>query len=212
MKKRFSKPWITSAIRVSIRVKNKLYHLGDTNKYKYYRNKITTLTRLSKQMYYQDFFNSNINNMKQTWKGINELINNKKRKFKPITALQRPNHDDIIITNDPLELPDILNHHFATIGNKLANDLPQANSNYTDYLDEFVSPESFSFIPVTSSEVETEISLLQCNKASGLYSMPTSSLLKCAKSVLSKPLAIMNISIQTGKYPSKLKLGKIIPV
>ena len=47
--KQLSKPWITKGIRISIKVKNELYASGDTANYKIYRNKICTLTRLSKQ-------------------------------------------------------------------------------------------------------------------------------------------------------------------
>ena len=65
--KQLSKPWITKGIRISIKVKNKLYVSGDTANYKIYRNKICTLTRLSKQQYYSKFFNDNLTNMKKTW-------------------------------------------------------------------------------------------------------------------------------------------------
>ena len=61
--KQLSKPCITKGIRISIKVKNKLYVSGDSAKYKIYRNKICTLTRLSKQQYYSKFFN-NLTNMK----------------------------------------------------------------------------------------------------------------------------------------------------
>lgn len=47
--KQLSKPWITKGLRTSIKVKNKLYESGDENKYKYYRNKICSLTCLSKK-------------------------------------------------------------------------------------------------------------------------------------------------------------------
>ena len=72
--KLLTKPWLTKGIRRSIRVKNNLFFNSNWNKYKQYRNKLTTLIRLSKQKYYQNFFNSNIKNMRQTWKGINELL------------------------------------------------------------------------------------------------------------------------------------------
>ena len=70
MKKQFSKPWITKGIRKSIKIKNKLFHSTNKNKYKLYRNKITTLTRISKNLYYNQYFNNNIKNMKLTWEGI----------------------------------------------------------------------------------------------------------------------------------------------
>ena len=72
--KQFSKPWITKGLRKSIRVKNKLYVSGDRVKYKMYRNKICTLTRISKQQYYTKFFNENLTNMKKTWQGINSIL------------------------------------------------------------------------------------------------------------------------------------------
>ena len=45
--KQLSKPWITSGIRASISIKNKLYASGDDRKYRFYRNKICNLIRLS---------------------------------------------------------------------------------------------------------------------------------------------------------------------
>jgi hypothetical protein len=71
MIKQFSKPWITKGIRRSIKIKNKLYHSADKNKYKLYRNKITILTRISKKSYFHEYFNNNLTNMRKTWEGIN---------------------------------------------------------------------------------------------------------------------------------------------
>ena len=45
--KQLYKPWITTGIKVSIAVKSKLYASGDDSRYKYYRNKICSLIRLS---------------------------------------------------------------------------------------------------------------------------------------------------------------------
>ena len=77
-----AKPWPTAGLRKSIRVKNNLFYTSDWDKYKFYRNKIISLTRLSKANYYQSFFDLNICNMRQTWIGINELIGNCKKKNK----------------------------------------------------------------------------------------------------------------------------------
>ena len=44
-----SKPYITRGIRISIRKKNELYYSRDMVKYKLYRNKILTLSRLGKK-------------------------------------------------------------------------------------------------------------------------------------------------------------------
>ena len=70
-----SKPWITSAIKRSIKVKNNFckkflktkssyYH----SKFKYYRNKINHLLKLSKRKYYNQYFLENSNDIKRVWK------------------------------------------------------------------------------------------------------------------------------------------------
>ena len=92
--KQLSKPRITKGIRISIKVKNKLYASGDTANYKIYTNKICTLTRLSKQQYYSKFFNDNLTNMKRTWEGINNVLARKLNNTKPITFIKDPYDND----------------------------------------------------------------------------------------------------------------------
>ena len=71
---------------------------------------------------------------------------------------------------------------------------------------------SFVFIPVTPRDIELEIITLPAKKAEGLYSCPYR-VLKGAQHILSKPLTdIFNSSIETGIYPNKLKIAKIIPI
>ena len=71
--KQLAKPWISRGIRKSIKIKNALCISGDTEKCKLYRNKLLSLTRLSKKLYYHTYFEENLNNMKKTWEGINQL-------------------------------------------------------------------------------------------------------------------------------------------
>ena len=208
--KQFMKPWITKGLLKSIKVKNALFASGDIDKYKFYRNKIITLTRHSKKLHYQAYFTQNMNNMKKTWVGINQVMNRNKRNSKPITALKRLNSNQV--TYNPAELPNVLNDFFSSVGQKLASKVPDSNRHFSEYLTNVNCAHSFFFEPVTSLEIELEISLLPSNKAYGLYSCPVR-VLKCAKNIISSLLAeMMNISVQTGKYPSKLKHAKVIPV
>ena len=91
-----SKPWITKGIRTSIRIKNNLFFNADWEHYKLYRNKITSLTRQSKKNYYERYFEENINNSKETWRGINDIISRKaKSDKKPIHRLVNSNSETI---------------------------------------------------------------------------------------------------------------------
>ena len=69
-----SKPWIIG-IKTSVKIRDKFYKqmiktkskqqkLSKHNSYKKYRNKITELLRISKQTYYQKYFEENKKNSK----------------------------------------------------------------------------------------------------------------------------------------------------
>ena len=104
-----------------------------------------------------------------------------------------------------------LNKYFSSIGDQLANDIPEVNTTFSDYLDPPLQ-NSFYFDAIIPQEIETEISSLPYNKALGLYSTPVK-LLKLAKSAISIPLTeIFDKSVLTEVYPAKLKHAKVIPV
>ena len=209
--KQLQKPWITQGIRTSIKVKNQLFSSGDTDKYKYYRNELCHLIRISKKLYFNNYFDFNIQNMKRTWIGINTLMNNNKKRSSTISRLKDLNNNEKL-EFDCKNVSNIINTHFATIGPKLAGKIPLSNKNFTDYLKNIDLKDSFFFIPVTKQEIETEISALPKNKSYGLYSCPID-LLKASRYIISDHLAyLLNTSINTGMYPSKLKLSKIIPI
>ena len=49
--------------------------------YKSYRNKLSTIIKESKRKYYNDYFRSNLKNIKNTWKGIKSIISLKCKDF-----------------------------------------------------------------------------------------------------------------------------------
>ena len=77
------KPWISSGLQKSISIKNAILKKYITkkhpynkeelhHKYKNFRNIIATLPKKNKQNYFIKYFESNIKNLKNTWKGINK--------------------------------------------------------------------------------------------------------------------------------------------
>jgi len=108
--KQMQKPWITRGLRKSIKVKNRLLYSGNKAQYKIHRNKILLLSRLSKKLYYHNYFSQNLTNMKNTWAGINSLINNKRKDFKHISSIIHPVRK--IPTNDCSEISNIFNDFF----------------------------------------------------------------------------------------------------
>ena len=209
-----SKPWITPAIKVSIDVKNNLYknYLKTRSpylhsKFKFYRNKLNHLLRISKRIYYNDFFNNNINNMKNTWKGIRQIINLKPHSFHTPTKIIKDNIELV----EGKSIADAFNDFFVNIGGKLANSIPPATKSPLSYLPP-QKPNTFYLLPVTSNEIEEVISTLNTKKACGPFSIPAK-LLKLLKCFLSKPLeTVFNISFTTGMVPDNFKVAKVIPI
>ena len=64
-----------------------------------------------------------MSNMKNTWNGINNLIDSKKVKSRVICSIKCPN--DNVITDGPHEISNIISKFFTSIGEELASPLPR---------------------------------------------------------------------------------------
>ena len=99
----------------------------------------------------------------------------------------------------------------VNIGPKLANEIPNVNSDFTEYLGS-KSANSIFLKPVTENEVKGHLQTLDTRKACGYDNLPTR-LLKDAASYISGPLSyIFNLSIEKGKFPDALKVAKVTPI
>ena len=209
-----AKPCITKGLKTAIAIKNKLYksYLKSKNdyyfsKYKFYRNKLKHLLLLSKKMYYTNYFANNTNNIKETWKGIKQLITLKQTSLSVPKLLKLGNSK----LTDQQSIANAFNNYFASIGTNLANTIPAVNTPVEKYLCKPMC-DSFMLFPTTPSEVESEISNLNPSKSTGPFSIPTK-FLKTLKTLLSGPLAnLFNCSFSIGVVPDNLKLARVIPV
>ena len=83
----FRKPWLTKGLLRSINRKNSLYKQylccrtsEQFLKYKMYKNKLTSLLRVAKRLYFQTQIELNMTNIKQTWRILNKAIGQNKKK------------------------------------------------------------------------------------------------------------------------------------
>ena len=53
--------------------------------------------------------------MKKTWEGINSILGRKSKRSKTITSIKDP-LDSEKVTRDPLNIANVLNKHFASVG------------------------------------------------------------------------------------------------
>jgi hypothetical protein len=75
-----TKKWITSALKKSSIIKNKLYkhwlssrNIDDEIKYKQYRKIFKETAAAAEKSYYQEMFDAKTNSVKQLWHNLNEV-------------------------------------------------------------------------------------------------------------------------------------------
>ena len=165
--------------------------------------------RAAKQEYYFKTFTSQKNDMKKTWKTIDETLNRRKNKSKFPS--------EFIVNNrsiaDQKEIADQFNIFFSNIGSTLSDSIEIADStlDFTDYLNN-PTEHHFNFNTITESETLSIINKLKNKNSSGKDEI-SNKLLKSIKDEIAKPLTIIiNQSLKTGVFPDALKIAKVKPL
>ena len=153
----------------------------------------------SKQNYFAKCFESNIKNLKKTWKGIKSIISLKNSASSSPNLLNFNNE----LTSDPLKIANVFNNYFSSIGEKAQSKIRFSNKTYTDYL-HGDNLNSFFITPTDSEEVISIISSLSDNKSSGPNSIPTRILKLLKKDISTHLVDIFNLSFSSGIYPTPL--------
>ena len=92
-------------------VRTTLYSKRNFTRTKKYRNLLSVLTKKSKQAYYDEYFERNWNNIKNTWKGIKLLISLKTGASIVPTILSLDNDTK----TNPYDIANSFNNFFAPI-------------------------------------------------------------------------------------------------
>ena len=218
------KPWLTRAIKKSIKKKHKLYgkvlksNYSEDNlkKYRTYRNVLTTVLRNAKRKYYSDVFEMYKGDIAQTWKSINKLLKsgNSKVKTSHVDKLCVDENGSKKVVTSGKEISEGFNDFFVNVGPNLAKSI---NGNVDDvitfkgYLSDGIIDSMF-WEPVTHYEVQDYLLTLNVKKACGFDDIPAR-LLKDAAEVIAKPLSyIYNQSLLNGVFPEAMKVAKVTPI
>lgn len=208
------KKWITPALIKSSNTKCKLYkkwiktkRKSDEAKYKNYAKSFKKLLREAEKQYYTRLFDSSVNNIKDIWKNINLLVNNKNNKNSMIGSISA-NGNTI---NCPIDIANCFNSFFCEVGSRLSRNCPVSNTNYKSYLG---SPRLNSFVcsDITIQELMTTVTNLKSSRSCVNDCMSSFLLKSCIDHIAYPFLHICNLSFIKGIFPSQLKLSRIVPV
>ena len=210
-------PWIDTEIKTMIKKRNLVHTLfiktSDKEKkeelksrYKKLRNDVTSKIRSKKRKYYEDFFNENSNNLRNTWRGIKSIINLDKNSSSPNSLIR----ENKLIT-DPKEVATEFNKYFSNIAENLQSQIHTEGQNFQNYLKN--PNQNTIFLKATSNiEILNTITTHIKKKGSGPHSIPHN-ILHLIKDIIAQPLAdILNLSFQTGIYIDNLKISRVVPI
>ena len=160
--KSHNKPWITKGILKSISVKDNIYKkFLKTNpgidkdkdnlfsKFKSYRNKISNLLSKAKRTYYTDYFQNNLNDIKNTWKGIKEIISISSKKSKQKISLNINKK----LTTDDITIANSFNDYFSTVADRLSEKIVKSKNSHHNFLKN-LNENSLFLTPVSKEEID----------------------------------------------------------
>ena len=212
--------WITRGLLNSMKFRDKLYKKYITSapntqihttlkiNLKTYNKILKKIIREAKKMYYVSCFAKFKNDIKQTWLTIKGILN-KSRNNKSFPEYFLIDNRKI---TDNCKIANEFNKHYNEIGPQLASSIiPPINKSFTNYLPSF-NPNQFKFECVNRDDISKIIDSLKPKTSCGIDNI-SCKILKFIKNEIIQPVTlIINQMINTGIFPDKLKLAKIIPL
>ena len=206
-------PWLTDALRKSIRAKHRLHVESKCNpndqqlkrQYKNKRNQVTSDLRNAEIKYFSKEIVVNISDTNKTWKILRQIIGIGKSKVS--------NSHNFCINgnsvNNSLEIANAFNDFFTTIGPLLANKIPTSTINPLSYVKNV--PNSIVIEDVSEQEVYDIIKSLS-NSSAGWDEFPISIAKQCSKNFVKPLTALINSSFRDGVFPCELKKARVVPI
>ena len=212
---KFYSPWLSRGLLKSMSEKNRLFKklvrsptTSCELKCEANKNKLNHLIRIAKRTYYDSKLEDANNDLRRTWKLVNEVINKRQNNPCPPTSFKS---DGKTIT-DPMDIADRFCKYFTNIGPNLASAIHTVNSStFRSFLGSRDYPPII-LKPTDTRQLQNICSLVLPRKAPGCNNISMRAI-KHSFYQISAPLTnIINLSLLKGISSDKLKIGKVIPI
>ena len=211
--------WITKGLLTSIKTKDSLFsklkRTSDPDKYHIlqlhynaYRNKLNSLIKTAKKLHWAATFELCKNDMKETWRNINKLMNRNPNKM-TIPDVLKNGAESYQSSN---HIAEGFNNFFTDIGKNLASKIPSVSQDPKEYLPNVNFPNTFLLFPSDQNEIKNIITKMKPKVSTGYDSISTKLVKQIYEGLLSPLLYIVNLSLSTGIVPDKMKLAKVVPI
>ena len=203
-----STPWMTRRLKRCINKGHRLYRmyvrgLINRHSYKVYKNLLSLAIKKVKRVYYSNLIKNTGGNLCGMWKTINKIL---KRNCK---AVPKNMQNGNVILNGH-EMVNNFNSYSVNIAMQLAAETQVINNE--EYFNHFQSVNNSCFLlPTTVDEVSTVIKNLP-NKATGINDVDVRVYKACHHIIAPNIAYLYNLSVESGEFPTLLKVGRVTPV
>jgi hypothetical protein len=214
------KPWMNDFICFKIRKRDHIFHLIKRhpnneklkNYYKKYRNSLHENIKKLKNDYYKNKFEKCNGSSKETWKLLNDLTGQSKKKDQ-VFKLKINN----VMTEDSLAVANEFNTYFLEIVNNLEIDNANSVSNlhsleYKNIFSEKIQAKTIFIDPVLPADLITVVKTLKNNTAPGIDGISALLIKEILPEIMNVLLFAINLSFTTGVFPEKLKHAIVVPI
>ena len=206
------KPWINDRIQKMMRIRDKILQKmkkqltpDNLKLYKKFRNRVSNELKESKERYVHNYFSANSQNMKKLWSGIKTIMSHKSSTSFSINKIKGK------VKSDPSKMSNISNDFYVKVADGITKTIPLTPKSPLDYLSDRLCNSLF-LTPVTAIEVNDLINILNPSKSVSPNSMPIKLLKIIGYSVSPFLVLLVNQSFQSGVFPDKLKIAKVISI
>ena len=176
------------------------------DRYKQARNEENNAIKPAKKQYFMHNLEMNKKNPRKTWMLIGELSSRKCGRTRNISEI-KVNNESI---NSAVEMAEVFNDYFATIGSNLASEIQPSTIEPEFYLQP--TDTIFSLKAPGASTVCRFLNQLDTKKATGLDRIPCKPL-KLFSSIVGPSLAyILKSCIDAEIFPNEWKIAKVTPL
>ena len=177
------------------------------SQFKRIRNKVTNKIRTARKQFFRNKLINCKGNAKNTWGVINSVLNRKKKdNLSNLTIIDNEGNKH----NDPASVAEVFAEYFSSVGQSLSDRIQNIETD-PEYF--FGNRALNEIVLVETDETEIVELVASLNDAAPGYDDIPMSIIKFVIDEIKSPLVhICNGSLNSGIFPDKLKLSKVIPL
>ena len=203
--------WMSPEILDAIKCRDRHKSLGNTDEYKFWRNKVTKLIQNAKRTQYQTFIENNKCNPGSIYKLFQEVGAGKSLQGQSTIGSVKVN--DTLI-EDSTGMANEFNNFFVNIASKLKESVTDEDHEKLKEFCQAKLPADTKFVipPVQKEKVLKFLTHIDINKATGTDMIGPRLLKLAAPYIVDEITFICNYSISKSVFPNKWKEAKVTPL